>query len=125
MHTTIRTLKVFLASPGDVKPERAAADELVNDMNKQMRDLGWQVILFMWEDVPPGFGRPQEIINARVDECAVFLGLLWERWGQQTGKHSSGFEEEFERAVARRKVSGEPEIWLFFKTVSADKLKDP
>lgn len=125
MHTTIRPLKVFLASPGDVKPERAAAEELVNDMNKQLRSLGWQIMLYMWEDVIPGFGRPQEIINASVDECAVFLGLLWEKWGQQTGKYSSGFEEEFERALARRKATGEPEIWLVFKTANPDKMKDP
>src|SRR5882724_11840967 len=109
MHTTVLTLKVFLASPGDVKPERVAAEEAVTDINKQLRSHGWQVILYMWEDVAPGFGRPQEIINASVDECAVFLGLLWERWGQQTGKYSSGFEEEFERALARRKATGEPE----------------
>jgi HEAT repeat protein len=124
MQTTL-TLKIFLASPGDVKPERAAADELVNDMNKQLRTLGWQIMLYMWEDVIPSFGRPQEIINASVDECTVFLGLLWERWGQQTGKYSSGFEEEFERALARRKETGEPEIWLVFKAPSPDKVKDP
>ena len=56
MQTTARTLKVFLASPGDVKPERAAAEELVNDINKQLRSLGWQIVLYMWEDVVPGFG---------------------------------------------------------------------
>lgn len=125
MQSTIRILKVFLASPGDVKPERAAAEELVVDMNKQLRSLGWQIILYMWEDVVPGFGRPQEIINENVDECAVFVGLLWEKWGQQTGKYTSGFEEEFERALARRKATGEPEIWLVFKAVTADKIKDP
>jgi hypothetical protein len=125
MHTTIRPLKVFLASPGDVKPERAAAEGLVNDMNKQLRSLGWQIMLYMWEDVIPGFGRPQEIINASVDECDVFLGLLWEKWGQQTGRYSSGFEEEFERALARRKATSEPEVWLVFKAANPDKMKDP
>jgi len=28
MHTTVLTLKVFLASPGDVKPERVAPKKL-------------------------------------------------------------------------------------------------
>ncbi len=125
MQSTIRTLKIFLASPGDVKPERAAAEDLVNGMNKQLRALGWQIMLYMWEDAIPGFGRPQEIINASVDECDVFLGLLWERWGQQTGKYSSGFEEEFERALARRRATGEPEIWLVFKAANPDKINDP
>ncbi len=125
MQTSVRTLKVFLASPGDVKPERAAAEELVGDMNKHLRSVGWQIMLYRWEDAAPGFGRPQEIINENVDECAIFVGLLWERWGQQTGNYSSGFEEEFERALARRKATGEPEIWQVFKVVSPDKVRDP
>jgi len=51
--------------------------------------------------------------------------LLWERWGQPTGSFSSGFEEEFQRARDRRKSSGEPEIWLCFKKVDPERLKDP
>jgi SOS response regulatory protein OraA/RecX len=125
MQTTLRILKVFLASPSDVKPERAAAEKLVNDMNKLVREFGWQILLYMWEDEVPAFGRPQETINANVDECAVFVGLLWEKWGTRTGAYSSGFEEEFERALARRKANGEPEIWLLFKAVDPDKVKDP
>jgi len=34
MHTTVLTLKVFLASPGDVKPERVAAEEAVTDIKQ-------------------------------------------------------------------------------------------
>ena len=56
MQTTVRTLKVFLASPGDVKPERAAADELVNEINKQLRAVGWQIMLYMWE-IRTGFWK--------------------------------------------------------------------
>src|ERR1700687_3293937 len=103
MQTTLRVLKVFLASPGDVKPERMAAEELVSDLNKHLGGiLGWHIALYKWEDAIPGYGRPQEIINAAVDECSLFIGLLWESWGQPTGKYSSGFEEEYERALARR-----------------------
>jgi len=47
------------------------------------------------------------------------------KMGQQTGKYSSGFEEEFERALARRKATGEPEIWLVFRRPIPDKIKDP
>jgi hypothetical protein len=126
MHTTLRVLKVFLASPDDLKPERAVAETLVNGINKHINStIGWHIALYRWEDAVPGYGRAQEIINAAVDDCTLFIGLLWERWGQPTGKYSSGFEEEYERALARRRKTDEPEIWLVFKAPNPEKVKDP
>jgi Domain of unknown function (DUF4062) len=125
MRTSRHILNVFLASPSDVEAERAAAEEVVNSINQIIgRQLRWQIDLLKWEDVTPGFGRPQEIINPMVDSCDLFIGLLWKWWGQPTGRYSSGFEEEFERAKARRHVHGQPEIWLFFKTVDPETIKD-
>lgn len=126
MQTSVQVLNVFLASPDDLAPERAAAEELVNNMNKHL--LGahrWQVMLYRWEDAAPGYGRPQNIINKAVDECALFIGMLWEKWGQPIGDYSSGFEEEYERALSRRKTGPAPDIWLVFKTIEPGKLKDP
>ena len=70
-----------------------------------------------WEDRRPGFGRPQAQINEYVDVCDLFLGILWRRWGSPTGEFTSGFEEEFELAVRRRRQSESPEIWMYFKSV--------
>jgi hypothetical protein len=126
MQATLHVLKVFLASPDDVKPERATAETLVNGINKLInKTIGWHIHLYRWEDAVPGYGRAQELINEAVDDCALFVGLLWERWGQPTGKYSSGFEEEFERALARRKKTDDPEIWLVFKAPNPEKVKDP
>jgi hypothetical protein len=126
MQESRRVLRVFLASPTDVSAERAVADEVVSSVNRKIgRLIGWEIDLYKWEDKTPGFGRPQEIINSEMlDNCGLFIGLLWKKWGQPTGKYSSGFEEEFERARARRKAQGEPELWLFFKMVDSDSLKD-
>jgi HEAT repeat protein len=126
MQTGVSVLKVFLASPGDVRPEREAAEDLINQLNKSLgSNLGWLIRLTRWEDTSPGYGRPQEIINTGVDECDLFIGLLWERWGQPTGTYSSGFEEEYERARTRRKETGKPDIWLVFKARNPDKVSDP
>ncbi len=125
MQESRRVLRIFLASPHDVSAERAVADEVVASVNRTIgRQVGWEIDVYKWEDKAPGFGRPQEIINEMLDSCGLFIGLLWKWWGQQTGKYSSGFEEEFERAKARRKAQGEPELWLFFKTVDSDSRKD-
>ncbi len=78
-----------------------------------------------WEDTLPGYGRPQGIIKKDVERCDLFIGLLWSRWGSQTGSYSSGFEEEFELARERRRSAGSPEIWLCFKKIDPDQVNDP
>jgi len=45
--------------------------------------------------------------------------------GAATGVYTSGFHEEFELAKTRRESTGEPEIWLVFKTPRSDKIEDP
>jgi hypothetical protein len=118
-------LNLFLASPSDLTDERQVAREIVDEINRYVRGLNWHVELLGWEDTLPGFSRPQELINRDVDSCDLFIGMLWRRWGQPTGQYDSGFEEEFERARQRRSQAGGPEIWLCFKQVDPDLLKDP
>jgi len=119
-------LTVFLASPGDLQEERNITRSSVERFNKILsRKAGWQIELLGWEDTLPGYSRPQALINRDVDSCDLFLGVLWRRWGQDTGKYSSGFEEEFIRARDRRKKTGKPEIWLFFKRIDEESVKDP
>ena len=90
---TRKVLTVFLASPGDLDAERKAARHAVERVNKNVaKHLGWHVDLVGWEDTLPGHGRPQALINRDVDSCDLFIGVLWQRWGQETGKYSSGFE---------------------------------
>ena len=113
----MNVLRVFLASPSDLEDERKATKEMVDRLNLTIRAAGWTVELLGWEDRLPGFGRPQAQINAAVDACDLFLGVLWRRWGSPSGKFKSGFEEEFERAISRRKRSESPEIWIYFKRV--------
>jgi len=90
--------------------ERSLAEEVIAEVNSLIGPIGWYIDLNKWENRPPAYGRPQALINPLVDECDIFIGLLWERWGQSSGTHSSGFEEEFERAKTRRRASGAPEI---------------
>jgi Domain of unknown function (DUF4062) len=118
-------LTVFIGSPGDLEKERAIAREITDDVNKVLREIGWETELRGWEDTLPGHGRPQEIINADVRDCQLFLGLLHTRWGTPTGRFSSGFEEEFRVAMESRKSCGTPEIWLFFKRVNDEQRQDP
>jgi hypothetical protein len=56
----------------------------------------------------------------------LFVGFLWRRWGSDPGggKFSSGFEEEFSRAIERREKTGSPEICLFFKEAGVTTLSE-
>ena len=121
-----RVLKVFLASPSDLAEERASAQTLVPKINSLLRDrLGAYIDLIVWEDERPRVGRPQSMINRHVGACDLFIGALWESWGQPTGEYSSGFEEEFQLALDSYQRSGRPDIALYFKRISHEQLQDP
>ena len=129
MPSTRKILRVFLASPSDLPEERRAVHSAVTEFNQTLADaFEYQIELFGWEDTVSRFGRPQHIINYEVDQCDLFLGMLWKRWGTPSdadGTHSSGFEEEFQRSVDRRQRTNSPEISLFFKNIEKDLTKDP
>ncbi|MEW1759674.1 DUF4062 domain-containing protein [Streptomyces cyaneofuscatus] len=126
MAANIRELVVFVASPGDLKEERVAVRQAAEMLNNQHSSLTTvRIRVTGWENVQPEHERPQEVINALVDECDVFLGLLFRKWGSPTGEYDSGFEEEYERALKRRTESGCPNIAIYFKKVSQELLSDP
>ena len=129
MAKTRQIVKVFLGSPGDLPDERKCARELVAELNGQWADaFGIQIDLVGWEDTPSAYGRPQETINRELERCEVFIGMMWKKWGtppDTAGKYSSGFEEEFEISVGRRRSEGKPEISLFLKDIATEFLADP
>lgn len=129
MSSTRTIIRAFLASPGDLQDERIAVRSVVKEFNALWaNELGYQVELIGWEETVSGYGRPQHLINQDLDRCDLFLGMLSKRWGtppDRDGRYSSGFEEEFERSLARREESGSPEISLFFKEIPEEFMGDP
>ena len=130
MSSTRKILRTFLASPGDLQEERKAVRDVVDAFNVSLADeFGYQIELLGWEDTVARFGRPQHLINQDVvDRCDLFIGLIWKKWGMppdNDGRFSSGFQEEFERSIARREDSGSPEIALFFKKIPDELIEDP
>lgn len=126
---TRRIVKVFLASPGDLSDERIAARDEVAEFNANWAEaLGYQIELIGWEDTVSAYGRPQAIINRELEQCELFFGMMWKRWGtspSKDGAYTSGFEEEFKRSLDRCKISGRPEMRMAFKNVDNELLRDP
>ena len=123
-----KIIRAFLASPGDLQNERKAIREVIKEFNEIWADeLGYQVELLGWEETISGYGRPQHLINQDVDRCDLFLGMMWKKWGtppDKEGVFTSGFHEEFERSIKRRKESRKPEICLFFKEIGEEFMVD-
>jgi hypothetical protein len=116
-----RTLRIVLASPGDVAAERDAVVAVVSELNVVCRDmvppLAWE--LWRWEtDSCPGLHLegPQGIIDEilRIDECDVLVGIFHRRFGTPVADAGSGTEHEIRAAINAWKLRGTPRVMLYF-----------
>lgn len=94
-------LNIFVASPGDVQPERdrlkIVVDELNNDvagkLNLVLELITWQTHTY------PGMGQDaQDVINKQIKPTDIFIGIMWKRFGTPTKRAASGTVEEFQSA---------------------------
>ena len=108
---------VFLASPGDMNPEREYVREFFHQFNiSTAQEWGVQFDVVDWENyATAGVGRPQQLITEATLEryegsLALVVGLMGGRFGTPTGEAESGTEEEFRWAVEHWRKTGWPEI---------------
>lgn len=124
-----KVIRVFLASPGDLKEEREAAKRAIDELNQSwLPHNGYHIELVGWELTVAAIGRPQALINRDLATCTYFIGVVWKRWGTppaKDGMYKSGFEEEFEISLKRFRDTGTPEISLYFKGITPQDSLDP
>ena len=130
MEASVRKFRIFIASPGDVARERQVAREVVLSLSHRLGTYGGFVLEPVgWEThAQMDAGRPQGLINPLVRECDVFVGILWSRFGTETGVAESGTAEEFAEAERLRKEIGDrPTMMVFFSDapVPRERLRDP
>jgi len=111
---------VFISSPSDVAVERDIVQEAIEQINQISGSKeGFRLNPIRWEkDVSSQIGgHPQKIINEQIgDEYDIFVGILCNRFGQETENYNSGTEEEFFRAYERYdSARNSPEILFYFK----------
>ncbi|MGH9237028.1 MAG: tetratricopeptide repeat protein [Vicinamibacterales bacterium] len=125
-----RTIKAFIASPGDLAVERRTFKDVIDELNGGF-GRGADVVFepLGWEDSLSQVGRrSQAVINQDVDACDVFVLVMWRRWGQlapDAAPYSSYTEEEFQRALARFELTGAPTIFVFFRHIDPGQMADP
>ncbi len=118
---TMRALRVVLASPSDVQPERDILPSVIEELNRDMGTLlDIDLKLYRWEtDAYPGFHPegPQGLIDGilQIDDCDVLIGIFWKHFGKPTKSADSGTEHEFLTAYKTWKKTQRPQIMMYFK----------
>jgi hypothetical protein len=112
----VERLRVFVASPGDVKAERAHVNAVAEELNRgAAADAGFVLDVVRWEThARPDMGRVQQLISDQVGHVDLFIGIMWRRFGTSTGVAGSGTEEEFENAIHSWRNSGRPRMLCYF-----------
>jgi len=75
--------------------------------------------VFLFEDLPATDRRPGDLYLDKVDECAVYLGVLGNEYGSEDAQGVSPTEREFDHATHRGKYR------LVFAKGSDDKARQP
>ncbi len=117
-HETIRLIRVFVSSPGDVTQERDVLDEAIGFVNDGIgRQRRIRLETWKWEDkVVPRIGStPQSVVDDQSPHYDIYLGIMSSRFGTPTDKYGSGTEREFREALERWGEQGEPWILFYFR----------
>ena len=119
MSKKVTLYSIFVASPGDTQEERSRIQTIVDELNVTLQQRGIKLDLLKWEThtIPGISDDPQAVINEQLpDDYDIFVGIMWHRYGTQTGRAESGTIEEFEKAKKRYdKNSSSVKIMFYFK----------
>lgn len=120
--TTPLPLRIFLATPGDLKDERQAVKSTIDEHNRRRRGSANVVFEVVgWEQVRGTAQRPQEAINELISESHFMIVMFKEKWGSEPGSpwgYTSGTEEELFTGLLELGQSDQPmrDVWVAFMT---------
>ena len=113
----VSALKVFIASPMDIKEERDNIKVVIDEINR-IPEIAeeLQLELIRWEnDTRPGFGvDAQHVVNSQLPDYDICICLFKDKIGTPTKRAASGTVEEYERARIRRVYNEKLIIMSYF-----------
>ncbi|NEP28320.1 hypothetical protein, partial [Moorena sp. SIO3I6] len=120
----VELVKIFLASPSDVRSERNYVKEVVEEINQTTAlSKGVMLVVRSGKNTYPGYGEDgQAVLNTQIgnmEEYELFVGIMWNRLGTSTPRAKSGTVEEYKRAVAAFESNRKPDIWFYFRDAPA------
>jgi tetratricopeptide (TPR) repeat protein len=113
-------LRVFVASAGDLKDERAAVRACIDEHRRRRKGqtaVTYEVVA--WNQVRGTVRRPQEAINELISECHFMIVLFKRSWGSEPGSpwgYTSGTEEELFTGLLELGQHDQPmrDVWVAF-----------
>ncbi len=122
-------IQVFISCPGDVEVEKKIVEDVCKILNDSVMEYcNFRFYPREWKSIVGHVGeRPQTIINNKIKEYDIYIGILWMRFGSRTGaineytgeEFESGTQEEFYLAYDNWKNYKMPRIFLFNKEPKA------
>ncbi|HNP62819.1 MAG TPA: tetratricopeptide repeat protein [Woeseiaceae bacterium] len=120
----MKTLRIFISSPGDVFEERAIANRVIERLQSEY--IG-KVVLesVLWEHEPLVATSTFQHQIVKPSEADIVVAILWSRLGTKLPKefvradgsrYESGTEFEFEEAIEGFRKSGKPDLLVYRKT---------
>jgi hypothetical protein len=119
-----RTLRVFISSPADVRPERLIAERVVRRLDQEFA-LHLDLRAVMWEREPLLASHHFHDLITPPHDADIAVVILWSRLGTPlpavkfpgplSGGEVSGTEWEFEDALKSHRERNAPEILLYRK----------
>jgi len=122
--STVRTIRCFLASPGELKEERKELDSFFSQENKKlMKQHNIFLELCLWEQLNHSFKqeRIQDYFNQKMLSCDIFIFLFHKKIGKYT-------REEFTVAnkIIKKSANKQKYLFVFFKStdIPIDEVDD-
>jgi len=114
--------RAVIASPNDVKPERVFVRKVIDTVNETLESLGknYRIKIVEQKDVAPRGGNAEEVVSQllEIENCHIFIGIFWRRFGKPPQIARPGTEAEINAAFAARgeKNGLQPEIMIYRRT---------
>jgi len=120
----LKTLRIFISSPGDVFEERAIANRVIERLQSEY--IG-KVVLepVLWEHEPLVATSTFQDQIVKPSDADIVIAILWSRLGTRLPKefvradgsrYESGTEFEFEEAIEGFRKNGKPDLLVYRKT---------
>ncbi|MGB0383983.1 MAG: NB-ARC domain-containing protein [Ardenticatenaceae bacterium] len=112
-----KQIRLFVASPSDVRDEGERVRKLVKELNQPggvADQFGYTLqVLDWWENVMPSMGSPEEVIweQLNVSTSDIFIGILWTRFDGTWGGQDA--EKGFQLAYDAWQKSKRPHIMFY------------
>lgn len=118
---SVREIRVVVASPADVEEERRAVEGMILELNTTVaRSMSLHIRMSIWEtDQSARFvpsGHPELVDSGlRLNDCDLFIVILWSRLGEAGPDGATGTEQELRMALESFAVAGRPRIVAYFR----------